>query len=69
MVLKKHLADDVYKHFLLFYTAICLLSSPSKYVEYLGYANKLLHCLVSYLASVYGSNMTVYNYSQLDTYS
>ena len=65
VVLKQHLAQHVYEHFLLFHTAIVLLSSPTMYLHYTSYANELLKGFVNHFASVYGSNMLVYNIHNL----
>lgn len=60
-MLKNHLNDNIYKHFLLLHCAIFILSSPSLVQTFCHYAEKFLNIFISHSAKIYGQKFIVYN--------
>jgi hypothetical protein len=65
LVFKHILKEDVYKHYLLFQTAMYILCSPVLVQTMCDYAHELLLIFIRHSAVLYGSKFVVYNIHSL----
>ncbi|KYN05090.1 hypothetical protein ALC62_04019 [Cyphomyrmex costatus] len=65
VVLKNHLNENIYKHFLLLHCAIYILSSPSLVQTFCHYAEEFLNIFISHSVVIYGQKFVVYNVHSL----
>ena len=61
VVLHHTLNRDIYRHFMLLFVAVYVLSSPLLYQTYLHFANQLMYVFVSDFSRFYGEDSIVYN--------
>ena len=61
VVLCGKLSTDMYKNFLLFFTGIFILLSPTLCTEYTEFAHQVLVSFVQIFSQIYGEDMLVYN--------
>lgn len=61
VVLKGHISQDQYKHFLLFFVSIFCLVSPELLATHTDYAGQLLNLFVQQARRLYGIDFMVYN--------
>lgn len=61
VVLKDHLNENIYKHFLLLHCIIFILTSPSFVQIFPHYAEKLLNIFISHSVKIYDQKFVVYN--------
>ena len=61
VVLCGKLSTNVYKNFVLFFTGIFILISPTRCTEYTEFAHQVLVSFVQNFSQIYGEDMLVYN--------
>lgn len=65
LILKGILRNDIYNHFLLFSSAMCILVCPRLIVDHSDVAHRLLLEFVSHCPTIYGEEFLVYNVHSL----
>lgn len=61
VALRGKIPDVLYKHFLMFYVGLTILSSAPLCAQYCDYAEELLSLFVKHFGDTYGQQMLIYN--------